>query len=250
MSANISVLSSDSVSKLRGVILADPSSITSDKKELIENIGLNFVPTKYQLNETYLNLTKPTNREDRLGSDKSNCRLVLNSLPGLTPAQATDDRLWTTLSFFHCKEYIQSRWPFEGASKEEYVSNIDNHWFASGTRRRFRNNAISRLWWSAWVCSQVDNLKFSTAVETIFVNTEYVSGIMSRNTTTSAPNLTGAILQLSTSHFERGNVFNRAAFREFMKEVDLLNGKINLAAIPSEELVDILDPIFKATHSH
>ena len=248
MSTNISVLSTESVNKLREIAKTQPELMGGDLEVLVDRAELVFLPTTYQINSTFLNLEIPSDRDWRLHTDKVNCLRVFNALPQLTPAQATDERLWLTLALFHCREYVTMRWPAASSDSADLTRVIDNHWFASGTRRRFRDNAISRLWWSARLAHQVQTLDLQAAVDTLFVNTEYVASVMARNTTSAAPNVTGAILKISEAHFGAGNRFNRDAFREFMKEVDLLNGKLDLAALEVEQLQDILEPIHREKH--
>jgi len=67
----------------------------------------------------------------------------------LTAGQASDPRLWTTLSHVHCREYTLQRWGVPDSSKNR-KRHIDRHWFtAASGRAKLRVQAIARLWWAA-----------------------------------------------------------------------------------------------------
>lgn len=62
----------------------------------------------------------------------------------ITPAQATDPRLWCYMSHESCWDYMTRRWEITGNT------DISGRYLISGSgRRSFTRNGISRLWWFA-----------------------------------------------------------------------------------------------------
>ena len=44
--------------------------------------------------------------------------------------------------------------------------------------------------------------------------------------------------------------FKRESFREFMKEVDFVGGRINLASLQGDELKNLLRPIYEKAYNN
>ena len=51
--------------------------------------------------------------------DIENTEIIYTALEGLTPSQASDERLWVALTHKYFWEYMRKRWPVEGKSKEK-----------------------------------------------------------------------------------------------------------------------------------
>lgn len=245
MSIKIDVLSTESVERLRSHIPLNPSKLTAFDHTVVDDLDLVFLPTEYSLNESHLALDWPAGDVDKMESDKENCKRLLAALPGLSRAQATDERLWVTLSIFYCREYALMRWPLPDKDLEVKARHIRDHWFAEGLRGRVRNNSVGRLWWTGWIASNMPNMRVDAALSVLFVNSEFLSSIVGRNTSTAALNVTEVILELSKSASEKGHGFHREKFREFMKEVDFQSGHLNLTTLDKDKIWDILEPIYK-----
>ena len=78
-------------------------------------------------------------------SDSKSAIAIYSSFINLNPIDASDKRLWITLSHRDLWTYVQSRWPL----KETPKSIVDSRWFFNGSdRTAFTRNSISRLWWA------------------------------------------------------------------------------------------------------
>lgn len=70
-------------------------------------------------------------------------------LLGLTPVQASDPRLWATLTHTHFWSYVGRRWPGLKLNPDKPVDYVREHWLVlGGGLASLRRNAISRLWWA------------------------------------------------------------------------------------------------------
>ncbi len=68
----------------------------------------------------------------------------------LNELEASDKRLWTTLSHVTFRDYIMSRWPTKSDKTEAKKSAILRRWFVEGySDRSLEQHAIARLWWGA-----------------------------------------------------------------------------------------------------
>ena len=77
-----------------------------------------------------------------------NTRLLYEAYKGkLSPRQATDPLLWTALCHVRFHDYVMKRW-----KKPDGTVNIKKRFFASSGRTELcYYNAVSRLWWSAYL---------------------------------------------------------------------------------------------------
>lgn len=249
MSDNLyAVLKSESVQKLKRSILVKPSLMEIPYDELCGELHLSSVSTTYKFNSD-ITLAMPKGATQELNSDAENCKLILKFLPELTPAQATDERLWVTLCFSEFKNYANERWPFRSTDEAKLQSHISNHWFANGVRGRMRDNAISRLWWMGYMARNIPEFSLEKVFDILFFNSDYRSSLLERNSTANAINVTTAILKITDEAYTSGIPFKRDSFRSFMSKVDTLGGRSNLASMDVASLVKVLKPIYTEAYA-
>ena len=175
--------------------------------------------------------------------------LILKILSELTPAQATDERLWATLCFSEFRDYVGERWRFRSADGTKLQNHISNHWFASGVRGRMRDNGISRLWWMGYTAKSIPEFSLEKVFDILFFNSDYRSNLLERNSTANAVNVTTAILKITDEAYTSGTLFKRSSFRNFMSKVDTLGGRSNLASMDVASLVKVLKPIYTEAYA-
>ena len=82
------------------------------------------------------------NRADRQALD------FYRSFDGMTPRQATDERLWAWMTHFRLHAYGLERW--RRSANVNMKNYVRSHWFSSGSTDAFwRHNTASRTWWMA-----------------------------------------------------------------------------------------------------
>lgn len=246
------VLTLESLDKLFHWAKTHPgdSSIAHSFESLEDELSLQYVPLAYALEPTFEGLVIPgeeTNAD--IESDKVNVSVVYSGLSGLSPAQATDERLWATLALKHLSEYTLARWPVP-SEESKISSHVTSHWLCkSGVRSRARDNAISRLWWMGRIVHLMDGWQAEEVVSILFNNSDYRANIVERSSSSSSPAVVSAILSITKEAFANGIAFKRSSFREFMKEVNFLAGRANLAAIPEIDLINLLRPVYQKCYS-
>lgn len=242
------VLSSESVQKLKRAVVKNPEIIEESLDSIAGTFSLNFVPTHYQI-DPVIELLAPEGFAQEKNNDVENSTRLLKFLPLLNPANATDERLWTTLSFGRFSSYLNKRWPFRQSDENKLSSHVKNHWFATGVRGRMRNNGISRLWWMGHVASKVPELSTTEVHSILFANSDYRSQLLDRNSTTNSLVVLSSILQVTQTAMLKGIKYDRDCFRALMMEINLLGGRKNLAAIDQDSLVEILSPLYYKCYS-
>ena len=84
------------------------SSLATNFDSLEEELELQYAPLGYALEPDFHGLVIPSGEKGSdLETDKTNVSIVFQALRDLTPAQATDERLWATLALKHLSAYAQ-----------------------------------------------------------------------------------------------------------------------------------------------
>lgn len=242
------VLSSDSVQKLKRTIAKNPDLIEDSLESIAGTLSLTYVPTGYQIDAS-IELASPEGFSQELNKDVENSTRLLACLPNLTPANATDERLWATLSFGKFSPYLQKRWPFRQSNDGKLATHIQNHWFATGVRGRMRDNGVSRLWWMGYIASKVPGLSTDEVHNILFANSDYRSSLLERNSSTNSVVVLSSILKVTHTAIAKGIKYDRACFRDFMKEINLLGGHKNLAAIEQDSLIEMFGPLYEKCYT-
>lgn len=258
--ATLQVFTQDSVNRLREFARTSPFEFyAADPKETIDRLKLVTIGTKIQHSQTVFSDREPDSTPGK--ADIENSISALAMLPGLTPAQAADDRIWVTLAFRDYSEYTHKRFPLRAKQSDlkgtkemrEKVTaqaqrHVINHTFADSVRLRTRDNAISRLWWmghyaeSANVATTREVLKHLVGYDL-----DIASNLLGRTHIASAPSIAGAILtaMVNDTKFEsRDPSPRRESFRHFMKEIDLLAGRRVLSFLSREEIQPEIDDLY------
>lgn len=239
----LTVLSTESVRKLKNAIEKDPSLIEQNLDSIAGHLSLTYVPSIYKIDPS-VDLINPEGISQEKNKDIENSVRILNYLPGLNPANATDERLWVTLSFGVFSEYLNLRWPFRQSEEAKLNNHIKNHWFASGVRGRMRDNGISRLWWMGSIATKLKGFSIEQVCSILFANSDYRSTLLERNGTSNSVEVLSAILKITQQAYGQGILYNRQGFRDFGMELNTLGGRKNLAAIDEQSLINILTPIY------
>ena len=235
------VLTTESLEKLRFECRKNPNLIEQSLEDIVDEFNLSLIP----LNDKEITLEQlaiPEGFTQETNKDLENCKILGDNLAILSAAEATDERVWATLCFGDYSEYAKARWPLAGASNPN--NHVQNHWFARTNRNRMRDNAVARLWWMAHIAKRVQVSSYEEVLKTLFFNSDYRSSLLERNSSANAINVVVSILSISQKAFSSGIEFERAKFRAFMKNVDFIGKRTSLPSLSSEELEEILSPLY------
>lgn len=245
------VLSLESLDKLSEYVSHNPDCtlLMDDFDSLSDRLSLIYVGTSYDFDLDTIELELPASIADKKLSDASNVKTLYGCMSTLTPAQATDERLWTTIALHHFQEYTKIRWWKENLDKDPPGKQFKSHWLCgSSPRDRHRNHSIARLWWMGYFATRLEGADIDDVTEIIFNNSDYRASLLERTSSTGASNVLSAILEITREAFAEGLKYERDKTREFMKRVNFIAGRSNLSALSSEQLVQLLRPIYRDSY--
>lgn len=155
-------------------------------------------------------------------ADIENSKLVWRALNTLKPALASENRFWSRLTHFDCLEYSRRRWLNSNENEEVQIGKIEKHFFANTLTRYRDDNAISRLWWNAYVAKMAAPKNQEQALKMIAKTADIRSNIVERSHSASRPVITAGIVRVMLSN---GWLTEKEKnFREFMKAVNKHGG--------------------------
>lgn len=162
-----------------------------------------------------------------------NAMLVWRTLGALSPALATEERIWARLTHLECLEFTRQRW-LKGASKDERIRDINKHYFA-GTRTGVRDdNSVSRLWWAAYIAHLAMPSDHEGALKTLLSKADIRSNLVERSRTSSRPMLAAAIIRGMNA--DPRIAATEAGFRAFMRTMNKFGGGELFEVMPSTEI--------------
>lgn len=195
------------------------------------------------------------------GNDATAAIAVYSYLGDLNELQASDKRLWTTLTHTTFREYVMERWPAKSADPEARKSSIMRRWFAEGgSDRTLENNAIARLWWGAhltyapWKLNpdefghleKEDDFYYT---KRLFSLQELIKVTMESSLGRSSKVLI-ALLAYLDKHPE---LINNEDVGDLMKELNLISGANKILVLNARELEALIeeaaDSLFEARTS-
>lgn len=174
-----------------------------------------------------------------------NCMAVQKYLADLTPYDARDERLWCYLCHTEFLDYSRARWPIPD-DDDKAVTHITTHFFARSQRQVERDNAVSRLWWMAHVCSRLEDVRIKDALEAFLFRSDVRASIVERPTTAQSEAVFKVILVgLIKSYAGQKALFERSTFRQLMVELNSIGGFRLLDALPETELRRIFSDVVR-----
>ncbi len=250
MSAELRILNEESLETLRNMSRNSAELVFQDLDHLVTNFDLVLIENPYWWTPDS-DLVIPKSSSWEKNCDRENALIVFDALPGLTPVNASDERLWVTLAFGPGLEYSSVRWNAQDSSKEQLATILKNHWFCPTTRSRWRDQSISRLWWVGYLAHSCENLQASEVLDVLFLNSELINSFLGHPRSTSSKRTGGTLLEiLHDEYIAKGKYeFRRASFRQLMHLVDLRGGKLQLDSLPQDSLRKILLNCFLEAHN-
>ena len=231
----------------RGVVASLRSGIEKNYERYMEGgFGDILVPeVVIPVKDAFIDLNelKSLVPEEGGGNDYTNSALIYKAITGLSRYLARDERLWVWMTHSPCLEISRKRWISKKASKEERISQIAGHFFASDARGFERNNAVASLWWWAEIVSQYKNAPFDTALKALLHQTDVRSNIIQRPTTSQSAfsPIMDVIVKKYSSEATRKTFFtrsgaNKAVYRRWLKEINRHGGTKFYEALPEDEV--------------
>ena len=219
-----------------------------DPVAYLDKLSLDLIHVPYEIDPAQLNLLIPSEGNTENKTDELNSPTVYSVFSKLTPAQATDERLWASLSLINFIDYTKKRW---GAPSEDKIQTaVKLHWACAPTTQSLhRDNALSRLWWMGKAVSDAENMTPEDSARVLFNNSDYRAQVYERPGSTRYSNVRSAILRITKEDMAHRSVkYNVDNFRSFMKSVNYLAGKTNFGLLSEDQLIKKLSPLYQEAH--
>ena len=173
--------------------------------------------------------------------DVENAILVHQSLGGISPYLARDERVWTYLTHVVCLRYVRLRWLELDLTDDKIVKGIRLHFFARGSRAFERNNAISCLWWWAHIASRYDKIDLRQALEILLHQTDVRASIVERPTLARSKKVFSAIMGVLCKYYDDDRTFfsrskKSGNYRVWLKRLNRHGGVRLLDALETSSL--------------
>jgi hypothetical protein len=178
--------------------------------------------------------------------EEDNCLACYGALPGLTPYEARDERLWAHLTHTRLLKYTRQRWPIP-MEDAVAVPHIRQHFFAKDKRAIERDNAASRLWWMAYLCQRIPQLSLPDALQVLLYRSDVRANIIERPTASQSIAVFSAVVKkLHASYIAEKKLFERSVFRPFMIRINSIGGIKLLDCMSEKQITELIDHVVKA----
>lgn len=225
-----------------------------DKLDITKIVGETEIPNHYLTHDNQIELEVPLLDDGRLdetdlgNSDFTNAVKIYKIFDWLTPQDANDARFWIYLTHGPCHKYVVERFctsknyrTIAAKGEDGLIPFIKKRFFFSGKARKVRiSNAISRLWWIAYLTRDSD-----TADETqewvrtkeMFSSQDYIASILERKIG-SHPEIVKAVL---TFFLERPDLKSKKNIQMVMRELNNLSGVQLVSLMSWGDLMSFID---------
>lgn len=149
--------------------------------------------------------------------------IVYEALRGMSPAMATEERVWVRLSHVECFAYSKARW-LRRNRDDKRIADVRTHMFAAGIQGIRDDNAISRLWWNMQIARIADPADPEGALRLILRTADTRMQFVERINTASRSGIARAVLRAMRADPWLSS--SEAAFREFMKALNREGGGV------------------------
>ncbi|WP_029319271.1 DUF6339 family protein [Butyrivibrio sp. AE3004] len=169
-------------------------------------------------------------------TDAENVRIIYEALKDLSPAIATDERLWAGMLFCQFWDYVRYRRckELESGDKQDVLNSF---LFMRGTKRSCFINCLARLWWTGFLLYDADSDKHYEAVNFVCENA-YASLIvlLSSNGFAANKKLILGVIDAIREREDRGEKIGRYHFVESDKYLNCLGGTQLLDTMSREDV--------------
>lgn len=162
--------------------------------------------------------------DDRVAS-----AIVYDAVSFSSTAQSADERFWVSMALGEHREYSVARTEhlLHDTSAESIKKHLDLHFFCATVRNRFRDHALSRLWWKRRFIETSDGIDRAKAEELFFGKgfTDFPVQLLGRPNIAALPLVAKEIVDFTHDRFVKGGQkYDRPRVRGMLKNLDILAG--------------------------
>lgn len=167
-------------------------------------------------------------------TDAENAKRIHHSLKNLTPAQATDSRIWTYLTHDVYQEYMVARW------LQKVTKGALERYFAS-TNRLLIRNGIARLWWYGYLTYDETRENPYELTEFALSNQDIVVSLLERNLGNSKKWLINTLDVINNYKNEYPNITSSKSITSLAKYFNFCGGVALLDCMDKEDTKKLIE---------
>ena len=175
--------------------------------------------------------------DDTNGSyDFENAKIIYTAFSNLTPTEANDERLWVTLTHHYFHKYCVTRWMNQESKKD---SVIDRFFYEGNSLVARSRNAISRLWWTAYLTinNDTDNEDLKWALTKTIFSTQDIQVSLLERKLGLYENIRTPFLEF---YQENKEVVNSKMIQKIIRELNNYGGVISLTELSKEDVKTLI----------
>lgn len=170
---------------------------------------------------------------DDAATDYESAKTVWRALGNLTPALARENRIWTRLCHGEGLGYARKRW-LEGKQPDKLVDQIGLHCFAKTLTACRDDNALSRLWWSAFIANKFAPDFPEDALSLLLKKADIRSNFVERTWMTTRGCISKALLRAMRD--DPWVTEREENFRESMKALNMIGAGLALEVLDTQQV--------------
>lgn len=179
-------------------------------------------------------------------NDAANAIAIHRQLHDLSPAIASNPRLWAYLSHVRFWKYMRARWPVERVEGEKAVRFIEERYFVRQSQgRALLRQGISRLWWAAHLTFDPQRDEPYELTPILLSKLDITKNLLERSFGRSRSVLIG-FLEFLKGHEDEllTAASGRAKIRQLSKALNLAGGVSLLDALEPAEVSQLLEQTY------
>lgn len=173
-----------------------------------------FIPICYDFNNTDYATRGGNTDELKSQEDLVNTIEIFKNFKVLTPLQASNKYMWTCLCHGRYRKYVRHRW-FQSRSLET----IKSRYFVTSGISLF-DNALSRLWWFAYLTYDPDNSDHFYYTKILLTNQTICTDVIDTNNRMNPERMRGVLLAIKGFKDMFPNEGIKEYFRECRKQLN------------------------------
>lgn len=174
---------------------------------------------------------------DGRSSDYSCALTVWQALRNLTPALARENRIWTRLCHGEALHYVRARW-LDGKRRTDLPNQAGIHCFAKTQTMCRDDNALGRLWWSAFIANKFAPDFLEEGLSLLLKTADIRSNFVERTWMTTRPSVSKALFRSM-----KADVWITSAeknFRETMKALNVAGAGVAFEVLSDQKANSIV----------
>ena len=174
--------------------------------------------------------------------DAIHAKTIRAALSDLTPANATDAKLWASLNSLALANYVPVRWQTSNIKETKPSNFVEDHWLQYNRSEGRKWNAAARLWWMGELADRISRYSENTADELLDVmsnNVNFYHQTIDRTYLAANPRLLAALYDVFLDGNEHLNITKNA--NAMLKSLNIRAGATALDMMDYDELRSVIE---------